>query len=290
MQKLKYTFRICIFLIILSLNGCGDSNDEVTLPSVSFGQASQAVNENDGTIIIKIISNEPLTNSIQLTLNIGGTAVEDEDYTINSTLSFTAGESEIDLELTLLNDGFISPPNGKTVVITLASNSQGVRIGTQDTFTLNITEDDLPTTITEGFGLDLTWKSGTRAVSSILNNSDVDLQLYYYGPNGASINRNTVTDASESNNQFEFIQGANSLADGVYGAWAFYRRRTSDITIDLDLSLSFTTASTINNYQVFTGSFVSSDANNSTSPVAENSYRELLRIRKTGTTYTVVPF
>ncbi len=278
---------LCFLFLLMS---CGDDSDP-SLPTIDFAQTSLTVNEGDGTVQIRLTASEALNTAPQISLQSSGTAVEGTDYTLNPNFTFVAGTTQISFEINLIDDGFISGPEPRTIILTLSTASQGVRVGNQNTLTITIQENDSPTStnITEGFALDLTWRSGTQATNFILNNTNVDLQLYYYGANGSNVGRSNSIDASETNG-FQFLAAGAGLADGVYGVWAFYRTRTSNFVLNLELSLALTFAASPNTYQLFRGNFASSDANNNTTPISESSFRELLRIRKTGTNYEVVPF
>lgn len=278
---------LCLLCLLVS---CKD-DPAPSLPTLNFTQSSLSVNEGDGTVQISLTASEALNTAPQLSLQAAGTAIEGTDYTLDPNFSFTAGATQISLALQLIDDGFISAATPRTIILTLSNASQGVSIGTQNTLTISIAENDSPTStnITEGFALDLTWRSGTQAPNFILNNTNVDLQMYYYGADGSNVGRSNSIDASETNG-FQFLESGAGLADGVYGLWAFYRTRNTSFVLDLELSLALTLAASPSTYQLFTGNFNSADANNNASPISENSYRELLRIRKTGTNYEVVPF
>ncbi|NJL13082.1 MAG: hypothetical protein HC913_08850, partial [Microscillaceae bacterium] len=83
------------------------------------------------------------------------------DYTLaGTTVAALAGQNEALLSVGLIDNGLIQGNTPRTLILTLDNPPAGLVLGSQTSFTLNIQDDDLPTTAASGFVFDLTWASG----------------------------------------------------------------------------------------------------------------------------------
>ncbi|AKE63138.1 Alkaline phosphatase [Microcystis aeruginosa NIES-2549] len=118
--------------------------DNDAVPGVlAFSQANYSINE-DGTTVIAVTVNR--TNgsdeSVSATISLSdGTATRPEDYTNTSvTVNFANGETSKTVTIPVVNDGVFEP--NETINLTLINPTNGATIGTQNTATLTIIDND----------------------------------------------------------------------------------------------------------------------------------------------------
>ena len=119
-------------------------NDDVPIPGTfAFSQSNFSINE-DGTpvVAVTIIRTEGSDGNVSATINlIGDTATNPEDYTTNSiTVNFADEELSKVVTIPLVNDNEYELD--ETLNLTIDSVSNGATIGTQNTATLTIINDD----------------------------------------------------------------------------------------------------------------------------------------------------
>lgn len=112
-------------------------------PVVQFAVSNQSVMESAGTINVSVTIANPNANPTTVAVNIsGGTALSGTDFTYSpSILTFPAnsfGPQQISFNISSDN---IDEPN-ETIFITLSNPTNGASIGSINTDTLTITDDD----------------------------------------------------------------------------------------------------------------------------------------------------
>ncbi|WYM00653.1 MAG: Calx-beta domain-containing protein [Gloeotrichia echinulata CP02] len=112
-----------------------------------FSQANFSVNE-DGTPVTTVTVNRTgiSTGSVSATVNLtNGTATAPSDYN-NAliTVNFANGETSKTVNIPIVDDTLID--GNETVSLSLANPSNGATLGTQNTATLMIVDNDLPNT------------------------------------------------------------------------------------------------------------------------------------------------
>ena len=123
---------------------------------LAFDQPTFSVNE-DGTTIqqVTVTRTGGSSGSVAATINLtNGTATAVSDYNNTSiTVTFADGEITKTVSIPIVNDNLIE--GNETVNLTLTNPTNGATIGTQNTATLTIVDNDLPnigkwTTVTNG--------------------------------------------------------------------------------------------------------------------------------------------
>ncbi|MFV9505668.1 MAG: Calx-beta domain-containing protein, partial [Oscillochloridaceae bacterium umkhey_bin13] len=129
-------------------------NDD--LPGVRFALEEILVQENVGTVAIRVILEAPLATVAQIGYTTlapggaqGGTAQPGTDYVAtDGTLTFAAGTTVQTITLTILNDAVVEPLY-ETVRLALI-NPNGVQIATPSLMTVVIVDDDQPAPLARG--------------------------------------------------------------------------------------------------------------------------------------------
>jgi Cu/Zn superoxide dismutase len=90
------------------------------VPTVSFTQAAQSVNEGVGTTTITALLSSVSSQTVTVPFTVGGTAVDPADYTITaSPLTITAGSTIATITVTVVADAVAEPD--ETVIVTLGT-------------------------------------------------------------------------------------------------------------------------------------------------------------------------
>lgn len=110
---------------------------------VSFASNTQTVSENAGTVVINAQLDVPVsTGPVTVPVTLTGTATNNTDYTVNTTLTFNPNSSTGTLNLGVIDDALIE--SNETVILTLGTPTSGnARLGPSNTvFTLTINDND----------------------------------------------------------------------------------------------------------------------------------------------------
>ncbi|MCY4233261.1 MAG: fibronectin type III domain-containing protein, partial [Bacteroidetes bacterium] len=109
---------------------------------VSFDVSSSQVNEDGVTATVQVNVNPASPSSLTMTYSLGGTATQNTDYTIQGSGSITvaANATSANLSIAITNDPV--DESDETVIMTLTSGT-GYDIGTQNSHTLTIVDDDI---------------------------------------------------------------------------------------------------------------------------------------------------
>ncbi|MGB8166735.1 MAG: Calx-beta domain-containing protein [Chthoniobacteraceae bacterium] len=121
-----------------------DNDSAAALPFAGFAAATSTVSESAGNVSIPVSLSAPATGamSVDYALN-GGTATDGTDFTFSAgTLIFAPGETIKSIPLSITQDTIVE--SGETVIVKLL-NPVGIQLGTLDTHTLTIADDDFPT-------------------------------------------------------------------------------------------------------------------------------------------------
>jgi hypothetical protein len=135
-------------------------DDDVALSSVSLSVSTNSINEADGTpILISAVLSAPATTTESVELALSGSASLGADYQLSEIfITIPAGSTSASVSLTIIDDTLVE--GTETIVLTLINPSSGLSIGTPDTQTITIIDDDsaglLPSAttlaVTEGTG------------------------------------------------------------------------------------------------------------------------------------------
>ena len=141
--------------VILTLTGGGTgytvgSQNQFTLtirdndvtPEITFDDASDNVDEDDGTVHVALSLSEAATADFTLNYGLGGTAVQGTDYTITGagTVSVMTGESSISIPVVIIDD---SVGEGVETIILTLTDGTGYTVGSSKVYTLTITDNDV---------------------------------------------------------------------------------------------------------------------------------------------------
>ncbi len=137
-------------------------------PEVSFAVASSSAAESSGSVSIDLTLSGLQVTDIAVDLQVGGTAQDSLDYTsIPPSIVIPAGTTAATIAVTLIDD--LTSEEDETLVLTLVS-PVGATLGTPETHTLTIVEDDpLPAASFASGALSTTESSGTVLVEVTLD-------------------------------------------------------------------------------------------------------------------------
>ena len=121
-----------------------DNDSPPALPSVGFSAATSSALENSGTATIAATLSAPATTNVTVNYAVtGGTATAGTDYTLApGTLTFAPGETVKTFTIALIDDTIVEP--SETIIIALSSPA-GAILGSLNTHTFTILDDDFPT-------------------------------------------------------------------------------------------------------------------------------------------------
>ena len=154
-------------------------NDTPATPEIAFASASGSVDEDAGThnVIVNIVP-APQAD-LALSYDLGGTAVEGEDYSISGsgTVAVTAGETSVNIPVVIIDDS--DEEESKTIILTLTSGA-GYDVGSADTHTLTITDNDTPEIVFASASGSVDEDAGTHnVIVNIVPAPQADLALSY---------------------------------------------------------------------------------------------------------------
>jgi hypothetical protein len=111
------------------------------LPTFSFSSADPTVGEGDGTKTITVNLSQVMGSTVYVDYATSdGTATFPDDYdSASDTLTFEIGETSQTFDVTITDDG--ESEGDETIILTL-SNANGAALGTPNTATLTIQDDD----------------------------------------------------------------------------------------------------------------------------------------------------
>ncbi|MFK7946158.1 MAG: lamin tail domain-containing protein [Saprospiraceae bacterium] len=113
-----------------------EANYAISSSSVTEGNSSSATH----TVTVNMVPTPTSTIVLDLTVDGSSTATSTTDFTMPSDLTFNNGDASKTFDITVNGDTDLE--SDETVVVTLSLNSGTANIGTSDTYTLTITNDD----------------------------------------------------------------------------------------------------------------------------------------------------
>ncbi|WP_299366351.1 choice-of-anchor I family protein [Winogradskyella sp.] len=116
----------------------------LTMPEVEFDDVYDSVSENDSSITLTATISEAPTSdvTVDVALVLGGTATEGVDFTFASTqtLTFPSGSTDDQtINIPILDN---SDDGSDLFFVVMLENANGVSIGSEDTFSVYILDDD----------------------------------------------------------------------------------------------------------------------------------------------------
>ena len=111
------------------------------LPRVSFAAGSSTVAESGGTQNVAVAISPAPTAKITVSYTVGGTAVEDTDFSItgSGTVTVPANTGSVTIPVVVTED--TTDENAETVILTLSSGT-GYAVGSANVHTLTIADND----------------------------------------------------------------------------------------------------------------------------------------------------
>ncbi|MCB0164665.1 MAG: lamin tail domain-containing protein, partial [Anaerolineae bacterium] len=206
----------------------------VPRPEITFGNSSYTVSETGGQVDVNVLLSQP----IPLTVTAGyyssdGTASSTSDYqAVAGGLMFAPNETVLTITVPITDD--LIDENMETAGLTL-ENPMSAQLGTPYTTTIQITDDDLPPTVTLTLtGSPMAEAGGTATVTATLSavsSKPVTVSLTYVG---------TATNISDYNpSGSQIVIPAGSLSGKVTLTAVQDTLDEPDETIVVDISSVF---------------------------------------------------
>jgi ribosomal protein L35AE/L33A len=121
-------------------------NDTINAGTLAFGSAAYTVNENGTTAQVTVTRTNGSDGAVSAQVTrTGGTATSGTDFTnvFPASVSFADGETgSKTVSIPIVNDSDVEP--NETLTLALSNTTGGATLGTQNTATLTIVNDDLP--------------------------------------------------------------------------------------------------------------------------------------------------
>ncbi len=181
-------------------------NDDDLTPSVALSLAGSPLNENGGVATVTATISNPSSQDITIDLGFSGTASNLSDYSRSATqITIAAGNTSGSITLTAVND-FTDEAN-ETIIVDIASVTNGVESGTQQG-TVTINDDDPTPSVTLALvGSPMTENTGAASVIATLTNPSSQVITIDLGFSGTAIN---AVDYSRSGAQIVIAAGNTS--------------------------------------------------------------------------------
>lgn len=111
-------------------------------PEVNFTVPAGSGPESDTPVTVQVSLNYPHTSDVTVSYSAtGGTATEGTDYTLDpGSVTIPAGSLTATFAINVIDDDVVEP--SETIITTLSNPSTGVYIGTQNSYTYTILNDD----------------------------------------------------------------------------------------------------------------------------------------------------
>ena len=137
----------------VSIHDKTQGQDLPTPPTVHFENSSYSVDEGD-SVSIKVILSKAPGSEVDIpigAMNLGG-AVTGDDYTVPTSVTFAAADTEKAITLVTTED--TEDDDGESVKLSFGTLPGGITATTDkaDETTVSITDDDLPAALTVSFG------------------------------------------------------------------------------------------------------------------------------------------
>ncbi len=119
--------------------GGGGGGGGTSLPALTFAVASASVDEAAGTYRVQVTLSASSSTATTLNYTLSGTATQDTDYTIQSSVTLGVNATSIEIPVVIVDDEQEEPD--ETILVTLVRSS-GYTLGSITAFTLTITDND----------------------------------------------------------------------------------------------------------------------------------------------------
>ncbi len=182
-------------------------NDET--PVVNFALASSGVNEDAGTHNVTVNINPAPQSDLTLEYDLGGTAAEGSDYSINNSgrIAVRAGASSASIPIMITDDG--EDEEAETVLLTLKSGTE-YDVGNANTHTLTITDNDETSVVN--------FASASSKVSEDAGTHNVTINIIPMLPVALTLNYSLGGTAAENTDYSIENSGSISVAAGETAA------------------------------------------------------------------------
>ena len=117
---------------------------------VSFLAPAANATEASGTVNVQVVLNPAPPTNITIAYALGGDATRNEDYTASGTVTATAGDTAVEIPVSVTDDDVTEA--SETIVLTL-ENGAGYAVGTANTHTLTVADNDAPDVIANPLSL-----------------------------------------------------------------------------------------------------------------------------------------
>jgi hypothetical protein len=117
--------------------------NEYLAPFVSLARSTASITENSGSALIYAQLDHTHSQNVTVVLGLGGTASTASDYSVSSTsILIASGSSSGSISITALQDSVSEAP--ETVIVSLASVTNGTAASAASTAIVTIVDDDAP--------------------------------------------------------------------------------------------------------------------------------------------------
>ncbi|MDG1252049.1 MAG: lamin tail domain-containing protein [Schleiferiaceae bacterium] len=141
MRIIKTSHLCSLAAISLLISGC-HTEDVPLRPSVTFSASPIVISEDNGVATLELILSEALTETLIAQLNIGGSAVKDEDYALSSeVLVIQPGELKGTVTIAALQD--LEQEENEEITLELVESTSFINL-TPGVLSILIEDDDSP--------------------------------------------------------------------------------------------------------------------------------------------------
>lgn len=185
--------------------------DKDRKPSVTMSADKTSITEGESAEVTFTISPASF-ETVTVTVNTSGTATETDDFTISpATVTIPAGTTSASATVTAVDDNLYEPLPNETIVIDIASITNGTESGIQQS-TIEIVENDMQPTVT--FAIDkskISEGDSALAVATLshLSTEAVTVDLNFSGTA-------TASDYSTTESSITFPAGSSSENIKIY--------------------------------------------------------------------------
>ncbi|KPA10065.1 hypothetical protein MHK_009732, partial [Candidatus Magnetomorum sp. HK-1] len=179
--------------------------DNETAPTITWSPVSSSASENGGSVQITatLSATSGLASSIAYT--VGGTAINGSDYTLSDgTLTIAAGETTGTLTIIVGND--VTDENSETVYVRMVTYTNTTSESTANEYTLTITDDDDPPTIS--------FSPSTSSIAESGGTISITATLSVASEKSISVSYNVTGGTASSSNDYTFNSGTLSFSAG----------------------------------------------------------------------------
>lgn len=280
-NRILNIFSLLLISFTLLLSGCKEkddyTNDSLVVPNnvnltitTSVNQTSYVENNQVENFTVTL-SDEQVSDVVVKVFQVGGDAVEGEDFVMDHLVTVPAGSLQATGTITILKDDVIEATESVIIQVgdDTTANAGSVTPATMTIDILNYEEGDL--------GIELSWYPDAydQYGNQISSTTIADMILYVVDPNGDVIGE--VDGGSYENYVLssDAMDGTYTIKTGFYSAMSF------NDPVDLKLMLGYDQVGVFSDSQDFTG-FIST-------ATAESCDLEifLAEIEKSGSTYTL---